>query len=440
MREICSPDSLLTKLLPPVKPEPGVVYVPSQFALRFEHNGRKYVFHTMLKQCVEAEVPKKASAGEGFDELIRGHFLVPEGTDECAYYNSVSALVRAYTKKTGNRGFTILPTYGCNARCIYCYEEGMKQVSMTPETVEQTIRFIIETHIGNTVKLTWFGGEPLLRPDIIDRICEGMREAGIDYYSTMITNGSLITEEIIRKMKTDWKLRNIQVSMDGAEEEYIFRKKYVNYKDYYHSVMEAISRMSEEGIRVSIRCNVDENNIDGVDRFLNDLNSGITNKEHVSMYAAPLNNVRTGEDDLSVWKKIVEFTERNASSEIRPGGLIGMRRKFRISHCMADGNGVVITPDGSLFPCEHCSPDSRFGDVWNGATEPSVRSEFCRADRTAERCRNCTFLPDCTSFSNCPIHDTHCREMRELVNLSALRAMVDRADEQESAEDGDAYC
>ena len=54
MREICSPDSLLTKLLPPVKPEPGVVYVPSQFALRFEHNGRKYVFHTMLKQCVEA--------------------------------------------------------------------------------------------------------------------------------------------------------------------------------------------------------------------------------------------------------------------------------------------------------------------------------------------------------------------------------------------------
>ena len=440
MREICKPDPMLAKLLPPVKPIPGVVYVPSQFVLRFEHNGRQYAFHTMMKQCIEAELPEQAMSGEGFDELIRGQFLVPSDKDECAYYNSVSALVRTYTRKTGNRGFTILPTLGCNARCVYCYEEGMKPVSMTPEIVEQMIRFIIDTHIGDTVKLSWFGGEPLLRPDIIDRVCEGMRVAGLEYYSTMITNGSLITEEIIRKMKTDWKLRRIQVSMDGEEEEYISRKKYVEYQDYYRSVMRSVSRMSGEGIHVNIRCNVDGNNIDGIEQFLNDLESGIANKDNVSMYLALLNNARMSEDDLSLWKKVVEFQEKHKASKIQLGWLIGMRRSFRKSHCMADGNGVVIAPDGSLYPCEHCPPGSRFGDVWDGTTEPSVKEEFCRTDRTAEKCRKCMFLPDCTSFSNCPVKDTHCRELRELVNLSALRDMIDRAGDGETADDGDAYC
>ena len=48
--------------------------------------------------------------------------------------------------------------------------------------------------------------------------------------------------------------------MDGAEPDYIARKRYYTARDQYHTVMEAVSRMSEAGIRVVIRCNVDEEN------------------------------------------------------------------------------------------------------------------------------------------------------------------------------------
>lgn len=53
----------------------------------------------------------------------------------------------------------------------------MKPVTMTPETADQTIRYILDTHEGDRVSLVWFGGEPLLCPDLIDRICGGLREA-----------------------------------------------------------------------------------------------------------------------------------------------------------------------------------------------------------------------------------------------------------------------
>ena len=177
MIETCKPDAVLAKLVPPVRPNPRIIYVPSQFSLPFEHQGKGYCFNTLTKQCVEGRLPEAAKAGEGYDEWITGQFLVPADKDECAYYNQISALMRAYSKKKEVRGYTILPTLDCNARCVYCYEEGTKPVSMSSETVEQTIRFIRNNCGGSEVKLSWFGGEPLLRPDIIDRICAGVGEA-----------------------------------------------------------------------------------------------------------------------------------------------------------------------------------------------------------------------------------------------------------------------
>ena len=148
MNVIRKPDAALSKLIPPHAPRADTIYIPSQFILPFEHDGKRYAFHNLTKQCIEGVLPASARAGEGYDDLIGAQFLVPSDRDECAYYNSISALMRAYNRKKGVRTYTILPTLGCNARCIYCYEEGMKQVTMTPQTVERVIRFILDRIIS----------------------------------------------------------------------------------------------------------------------------------------------------------------------------------------------------------------------------------------------------------------------------------------------------
>lgn len=167
-------------------------------------------------------------------------------------------------------------------------------------TVEQTIRYIIGSHAEKEVHIVWFGGEPLLGERIIDRISEGLMEAGVPYKSVMISNGSLITPEIIGKMTGLRHLYRIQITMDGNESDYITRKCYYKEDDQYHLVMRAIDRMSEKGIRVQVRCNV---------------------------------------------------------------------------------------------------------------------------DLIREKCRSCPYLPDCTGFAGCPIHDSHCRELRELMAIDSLKRM-----------------
>lgn len=316
----------------------------------------------------------------------------------------------------------------------------MPQVTMSAETVEQTLRFILGSRQGDRVDLSWFGGEPLLCPDIIDRICGGLRQGGLAYTSSMTSNGSLVTPEVTEKMVGDWNLSGIQISMDAAEEDYIARRRYHHYQDEYHKVMENISALSEAGIRVTVRCNVDEGNWENASQYLEDMKDGVESKEGVSLYFAPLNQAKRGEGIISLCEKIEESRKEIAGAGFGSPSQLTYAEHFRINHCMADSASVVITPDGGLYPCEHCPSEGRFGDIWNGVTDEGVRREFCRVDRTREKCRACPFLPNCTSFAACPIEVGFCREIQEMLTLDMLKGWIDGGWGSESADDGISIC
>lgn len=231
-------------------------------------------------------------------------------------------------------------------------------------------------------------------------------------------------------MVREWKTYKIQITMDGAEEDYIPRKHYYVDRDYYHRVMESVSQLSEAGISVNIRCNVDEENWSRIPQFLNDLKAGVAHKENVNLYFALLNASRMSENDVVMWRKIKDarplIEEAGFRSSSSKGGV---RLKFRNNYCMADGGGVVITPDGTMAACEHCPKESQFGDIWHGTTDEEAKKEFCRADRTREKCRTCPFLPDCTSFASCPLYNTHCRQVNEMLAMDSLKRMVEHREE-----------
>lgn len=425
MIEIQKPNPVPKMLMSPVRALPGIRYVPSLYAQPFEHEGKKYVFHNMTKQCIEGVLPDSACAGERFDELIEARFLVPEDLDECAYYLHVAALVRAASRKKFINVYTILPTLGCNARCTYCYEEGLPQSAMAPETADQVIRFILDTHTRPEVRLAWFGGEPLLGERIIDRICEGLREVGLGYSSGMISNGSLITPAILKKMTGDWKLKEIQVSMDGAEPDYIARKRYIVDHDYYRRVMESVGLLSETGIAVTVSCNVDEENWAGIPQFLADLSQAVPDKKNVNVCLSPLFAVRHGEHGVSMWKKILDARTLIEAAGFPYASAVRDVFNFRACRCKAAAGNPVIWPDGSLYTCAAMAPKGRYGDIWHGVTDEAVRKEYTRLDRIREKCRACPYLPNCGSYEHCPIEFAHCREVHELLMQEALTTMME---------------
>ncbi len=175
-------------------------YRPSLFVLCHEQDGKRYLYHNFTKKIWQLEDESfDLSEGARFSsetiendsalrQLVKDSFLVPVGKDEkdeTATYESFCKIARAMKmKKNGYSTYTILPTTACNARCVYCYEEGIEFVTMTEDTVNQVIAFIKKTRNPNDkVNFSWFGGEPLIGEKMIDKICAAMREADIPYRS-----------------------------------------------------------------------------------------------------------------------------------------------------------------------------------------------------------------------------------------------------------------
>lgn len=435
MRILQPADCELRKILQSQKIRPDQEYIPSRYVLPFTHKGRSFLFHTLTRELLEAELPERRIPSQDSDLLIEHWFLVPEGSDELAFYRDISSRMRSRRKTKMHRLYTIHPTTECNARCAYCYQNGIKRLTMTKDVVRHTLRYILDTQTENRVKLKWVGGEPLLCPEIIDRICSGLREAGIEYTSSMISNGSLITPEIVRKMREDWNLCRIQISMDGAEADYTARKQYKSLPDAYRIVLEGINLLAESGIQVIVRCSVDKENWNRIGMFLNDMKTAIKDKTNVRIYFAPLFQVRCGPEDLALWEKV--FAAGAAIEEagfcVKPSLFSASR--FRIFHCSADGGNVTIHSDGGLYACSCLAKASRFGSVLCGVTDEEARNAFCRTDRIRNQCGTCPFLPECTAFDHCPYTDTHCREVRKMDDLAVLKRLIDKATETSFSDD-----
>ena len=305
MREIFPADAMTARILQKQKLTQTAPLRWSVYVFPLAHRGRFFLYHYLTKQCVETEAALFESVGRrrlfpaetvGEDaalrELAESWFLVPADKDEAALYESLTRLLRLQKAQRRFSAFTIMTTTACNARCVYCFEQGMETKTLAGETLEQTIRFIEQSRDERKkLHLNWFGGEPLAAPQVIDRVSAALTEKGIPFEASMITNASLMDEAVAEKMRTIWRVRRVQVSLDGAEEDYNRRKNYVRpYPSAYRTVLENLARLADAKIQVVLRCNVDEENIDGVQSLIDDLAALLPEKarRHYYFYFAEL--------------------------------------------------------------------------------------------------------------------------------------------------------
>lgn len=424
IKEVWKPDEKLKSFLQDQDIRQNTNYKWSQYILPVEFEGKQFLFNLFTKQCIGYEgnyCKDEVFAAEALEndstirQLFQYYFLVPADRDECVFYEGIIRLMRALYMKREYNAYTILPTLACNARCVYCYEEGMKQVSMDEATQQKTIDFILKTCRKDApINLSWFGGEPLLGEKAIDRICSALTDHGVDYYSTMITNGSLLNESIVDKMCGLWKLKNIQVSMDGAESDYKKRKNYPLYFDTYHKVLNNVNLLASRNIRTFIRCNTDPENIPGMGQFIHELSDHVENKKEVSVYFTPLFNVQGSIHSGEIWKKCLEIQKHAITAGFRYGSVTRLH-SLKYNFCMAENpfSSAVISPEGFLYNCEHCVPGTETGTIFDGVQKEEYLNSFAFPETVRESCRNCAFLPECTAFSRCPIKLMDCYEVKK---------------------------
>ena len=126
--------------------------------------------------------------------------------------------------------FLIL-TENCNLRCRYCYErEGNYcKNNMSNEIAFKSIDFIADGYIKNGRKelpnITFFGGEPLLCPELIEDIVDYCEERypDIKFIFSIITNGTIYNEKVEHALERLYHYNpkrpfSIQLSIDGIPE------------------------------------------------------------------------------------------------------------------------------------------------------------------------------------------------------------------------------
>lgn len=185
------------------------------------------LFHTLTRELLLLTDAEYARLYE-LPELYEKWFIVPEALDDMEYADRVR-IVRTTLRKIPEHitSYTIFTTTDCNARCFYCYEMGRSRIPMSEETARKAARYIIDHCGGQKVKLHWFGGEPLFNAAVIDTICGILRESGIPYSSSMISNAYLFDDDAVGRAQALWNLKNVQVTLDGTEEVYNRSKAYI---------------------------------------------------------------------------------------------------------------------------------------------------------------------------------------------------------------------
>ena len=394
-------------------------YRVMRYVLRVDRDGKVLLHNVVTGQLAvldQAEAEALDTLPSAFrpwmEPLITARYLVPEDHDEHRQVVNLRRILQMLDDAHGPKpifGYTILTTTACNARCYYCYEAGIKPVTMTEETADAVVRFI-DGHCGadRKVTLSWFGGEPTVAADRIDRICSGLEGAGIAYRSTMTTNGYLFDEDMADRAVRLWHLESAMISVDGTKENYNRIKAYKNAADNpYQRVMRNIGLLLDRNVRVGLRMNFDRENYTDFEALLEEANRRYRKHPCLMVYAHQINGGR-GCEDAADSESLTEWNERQINrmnSASRENGTYrqpAVLPHLKYEPCMAGRDtAATILPDGRLVGCpEYLGDDQVRGSIFEGITDPSLAASW-KITREFPECPDCVLCPTCVLLANC---------------------------------------
>lgn len=286
---------------------------------------------------------------------------------------------------------SIFTTTNCNARCFYCFENGCKKMDMPISTAKGICEFIVQKQAKGKVRITWFGGEPLLNQEAISCVSNFLIENGIDFESSIITNGYLI-DTISASLIDDWKVRRVQISIDRIGEEYN-KIKQIN-DGAFERVIKNIHFLLDVGVFVKLRINFLPDNSKEALKVIDFIYAEFGKRENLKVYAAhlygenaksPLDFIPENNPYLRLYERLLKYGYINSPKDI---GLIG-----KSQYCSRfDENYYVISPSGEIFKCNHeIYDDEKIGEVGSGF----IKSEVKASQFPFDECETCIMWTCC---------------------------------------------
>ena len=255
----------------------------------------------------------------------------------------------------------VMPTEKCNFRCRYCYEDF--SIGRMKPAIEQALsRFIRnrapalkQLHIG------WFGGEPTLALDIVERINLGAAASlrpSAKFTSSMSTNAYLLNRLRFERLISA-NVRTFQVTLDGDEEAHDSTRIRQNGGGSFKVIMENICEAldSDHHFLISLRIHVHGGNLESVKRLVSRLVRMFEGERRISVYLKNIEQLSESiPDELMLLHGNDHLTElRNA---ISAAGLFEEKASPPICYA-ARANSLVVRADGRIGKCTVALSDPR---------------------------------------------------------------------------------
>lgn len=362
-------------------------------------------------------------------------------------------------------------SYGCNLRCIHCYQKASRP-SSDELTLDQQLSIVDQLARAGVSTIVLSGGEPLTNPNLgrlIDRIRRYEIAISID------TNGVLMDRDVVETLKRAG-VSSVELSLDSVNPESHDRFRGLN--GAFDKTLKAVEICSEAGIFTSVATTVTALNFeDSSELIALAMNHGADRVVFFDLIPAgrgrDIEGLRLTPDQLLDLMAVVKKSPRrvgsryswnchNSSSILYSATATYLRiflralcvERFTVStffDCAGRGNvyrkfapylggcpaGRIycnIQPNGDVTPCMFMPEypvagnlkTESFGEIWNSTTLQALRDRT----RLKGECGECRFRTVCggcrakaaaykgdylDSDPTCPIRD----ESQDVVLLSS---------------------
>lgn len=327
--------------------------------------------------------------------------------------------------------FTLELTQQCNFRCSYCCFSGKyhdRRVhnarQMTLETMEQTLRFIVDSHCKDRLTIvTFYGGEALLALDKIKWMISHLRLAlGSNVGFSISTNGYALSKDVV-----DWLCTvddcEVYITIDGYRELHnsnrrtaggqptfdrimsnlrYFRDKYpVEYNKRVHFLVtlqrwRQLPEVSDKWMNNSfLRDKIPVHMSFILPKNIQEMRNSVSPmKERLEVLELALERYQKGEDSL-LTRQFKEWTD---------GPLRNMSHwqngtEITVATCLEDMYRTFISAEGDVYVCERFCSNFTIGHVsYKQVLDERKIDELEQhfIDRRNRLCTHCTAAKSCT--------------------------------------------
>jgi len=229
----------------------------------------------LLDRAAHLDAAVTGAEREALDLLIENGFLVEGRTADRAALEQYLAEVKS---DTAELNITVLTTLQCNFACDYCFQgdhgdynerAGRMSLEMAARVADWIERELDRVHPPKLV-VTFFGGEPLLNLSVMyylaERLWGATQARGIEQYANIITNGLLLTEEVVDRM-LPFGLNGVKITLDGDRDTHNRMRPLRGGQGTFDRIVENVRKVAGR-CRIAIGGNFDESSVDSYPALL----------------------------------------------------------------------------------------------------------------------------------------------------------------------------